>query len=176
MPSPDPSIFDDLDLFSLIDRTCRAFSHFFDRIVLEDFLQRYGVSRRGLRILQALHAEGDAIDRLTLARLVGLDEGALKRGIIDLIGRELVATAAPEGGRRSVTITLTEKGRSAFEHARQRTEAVLADPDMQMAIALTESERMEIMTSIIKLESRINILNRAMDGFLETNTDFQIAG
>lgn len=157
--------YDDMDLFALVDRAVRDYARFFDRVILSDMLQHYGVTRRGLRVLQAMKSEGGAADRATLAQLVGLDQGALQRALINLIGRELVVTETRNENTLKTVIGLTETGEMALQFAETRMKSVLSDPDIRMAITLSETERMELTTALIKLDGRASILNRAMDRF-----------
>jgi DNA-binding MarR family transcriptional regulator len=74
-------------------------------------LAEHGITVAQWNVLIALY-QGDAATPLELATLIGIDTGAITRLADRLVAKELIDRATDPADRRSVTLTLTTKGRA----------------------------------------------------------------
>lgn len=164
---PD-NLFEDLDIFSLADRISRRYSEFFESVVLGELKESYGLTQEGLRVLQITKEENSQIGHRSLLVLSGMSNHQLKRTLVHLIGRKLVQTIFDPSESMASGIKLTELGEEACQRAAELMNDITSKHDKKSELTLSASERVNIISTLIKLDHRTIHLQDALNGRAST--------
>lgn len=163
------NLFEDLDIFSLADRISRRYSDFFDTVIMGELNETYGLTHRGLRILQITKDEDSQIGHRSLLALSGMSSNQLKRTLVHLIGKKLIRTVFDPSESVTSGIKLTELGEEACARASDLMKAVFSAQEQSSELTLSASERVNIISTLIQLDHRTIHLQDALNGRVSLN-------